>query len=272
MKLDKLVQLEKRFARILDRKLRDPGSHFDVLELIPMVLDDVEAHVLPTADGGRMFPYDRVSVQVAVEPSAAEGARAVLEHPPGLEERVRTRLAEARCPRGTQVEVAVRVIEGAAPEAWGELPFHLEYHARKRAKPAPVPEGPPRIRLAVISGSAAARNLVFELERVNVGRMARVEDRSHDSIRVNHVAFEEDGSDVNASVSRAHAHLEYDHSSGAMLLFDDGSAHGTRVLRGGRSLTVPRLGKRGVRLRDGDELEFGSARVKVSIAGPGRSG
>ena len=64
MRLDRLVKLEKRLASWFDRSLRDPGGSPDPIELVPMILDHVEEHVQPTADGGRAFPYDRVTIQV----------------------------------------------------------------------------------------------------------------------------------------------------------------------------------------------------------------
>jgi hypothetical protein len=45
-------------------------------------------------------------------------------------------------------------------------------------------------------------------------------------------------------------------------LHDDGSEHGTGVVRRGRSFPVPR-GARGVRLEAADEIVLGDARVRV---------
>lgn len=263
MKLDRLVKLEKRLARILDRKLRDPESTHDVLELVPLILDHVEEHMLPTPDGGRIFPYDRVTVQVAVTPEGAAAARAVLEHPPGLEQRVCARLQEVDCVAPAGLKVATRIVEGSRPDSWGELPFRIEYRERKQRREPPARSATvPSVRLVVISGAAGARTQEFELERINIGRLQRVEGHSRGAVRHNHLAFADDGSEVNSTVSRAHAHIQHDRDGGVFLLFDDGSVHGTRVLRAGRALAVPRQGSRGVKLEDGDELELGSVRVR----------
>jgi hypothetical protein len=45
-------------------------------------------------------------------------------------------------------------------------------------------------------------------------------------------------------------------------LHDDGSEHGTGIVREGRTVPVPR-GARGVRLFSGDEIVLGEARVRV---------
>ena len=39
LKLDPLIQLEKRLAAMLDRTLADPGTPFDPLELAPLILE-----------------------------------------------------------------------------------------------------------------------------------------------------------------------------------------------------------------------------------------
>jgi pSer/pThr/pTyr-binding forkhead associated (FHA) protein len=83
-------------------------------------------------------------------------------------------------------------------------------------------------------------------------------------IRTNHVAFADEGSGVNETVSRCHAHVEYHHSSGDYRVYDDRSAHGTGVVRHGRTILVS-PGSRGVRLLTGDEIVLGEARLRVTI-------
>ena len=271
MKLDRLVKLEQRLAKALDRRLRDPAGTPDTLELVPMILDHVEEHVVPTPGGGRTFPYDRVTIEIAVPPETAAAMRAVLDHPPGLEERVRARLREAGCDVPDRLRVVTR-LAGKAPAA-GEAPFRIEYHERRATREtAPRAVVPPRVRITVLAGAAGPKVHDLEHERIHLGRMRRVEDVARGSVRHNHVAFTDDGSDVNASVSRAHAHLDWDAVAAAWTVYDDGSAHGTRVLRAGRAVTVPPQGSRGVRLRDGDEIELGSARVRITLAPPAKDG
>jgi hypothetical protein len=47
-------------------------------------------------------------------------------------------------------------------------------------------------------------------------------------------------------------------------LHDDGSEHGTEIVRGGRTIPVHR-GKRGVRLQSSDEVVLGEARVRITF-------
>jgi predicted component of type VI protein secretion system len=84
------------------------------------------------------------------------------------------------------------------------------------------------------------------------------------------VAFVEGSGEVNQSVSRRHAHIAYEPASGGYRLCDDGSVHGTSVIRNGGAVTVP-PGSLGVRLRTGDELVLGEARLRIRFDGDRRS-
>ena len=81
-----------------------------------------------------------------------------------------------------------------------------------------------------------------------------------------HVVFVEGSAAVNQTVSRRHAHIAVE-PSGVCRLHDDRSEHGTGIIRGGRTIPVP-AGSRGVRLRSGDEIALGEARVRIRIVEP----
>ena len=61
---------------------------------------------------------------------------------------------------------------------------------------------------------------------------------------------------------RRHAHISHEPRSREFRLHDDGSEHGTGIVRGGRTVPVPR-GARGIRLQSGDEIVLGDARLRV---------
>ena len=82
------------------------------------------------------------------------------------------------------------------------------------------------------------------------------------SLRTNHVAFLERLGVANQTVSRRHVHILYEPDGRGFCVLDDGSEHGTGIIRHGRTLAVPR-GARGVRLESGDEIVLGEARVRV---------
>src|SRR5262249_36143363 len=162
---------------------------------------------------------------------------------------IRGRLEEVGCVAPVDLAVETRVVAGDPPENWGDRALRIDYRERKRTRSAAVrDEGPRRLRVTVVNGSAEARKQEFDSDRTDIERLGRVETSGGRAVRHNHVAFRDDGGDVTSSVSRAHAHIAYDAEMGDWLVFDDGSAQGTRILRAGRTIDLPRQGSRGVRL------------------------
>ena len=155
---------------------------------------------------------------------------------------------------------------------WRNPDFHLEFDRvaqHERPAPAPAPaDAPPRVELTVLHGTAERRTYSLPSSaRIDIGRCVEVRDSRHRLIRTNHVAFVEGSNGINQSVSRRHAHISYERAERAFRLHDDGSEHGTGVVRHGRTFAVPR-GARGVRLESGDEIVLGDARVRVKFGAP----
>jgi hypothetical protein len=148
--------------------------------------------------------------------------------------------------------------------------FHVTFERVARAQEAlPArPETPPgevkRIKLAVIKGAADQRAYAFSGGRIDIGRRSEVVDKRQQLVRTNHVAFSEDGAEVNGSVSRRHAHIELGSDGQTYRLWDDKSAQGTTIIRNGRTIKVP-AGVRGTRLEPGDEIALGHARLRVTF-------
>jgi pSer/pThr/pTyr-binding forkhead associated (FHA) protein len=92
-----------------------------------------------------------------------------------------------------------------------------------------------------------------------------VRDSRNRLIRTNDVVFKDGAGAVNETVSRRHAHIDRGESAGDYRLFDDRSAHGTAIVRNGKTVSVP-ASSRGVRLQSGDEIVLGEARVRVKMA------
>jgi pSer/pThr/pTyr-binding forkhead associated (FHA) protein len=120
------------------------------------------------------------------------------------------------------------------------------------------------LTITIVSGTAEQATYVFTLPRVNLGRCAEVRDTLSRLVRANHVAFVDVGTS-NPSVSRRHAHIEFVEESRHYRIRDDRSAHGTSLVRNGRTVAVP-AGSRGIRLESGDEIVLGEARARVQIA------
>jgi hypothetical protein len=230
------------------------------------VVDAVEHEVQPAGRGTHVFPFNRLKLAV-VAPSSGARARleAVFEGEPSLQDRIVDRLRAAGC-EIAGLSVKTTYVPHVEPE-WSNPDFQIEFlRVSKAAQATPVADAaPPRIDLTIVEGSAEKAAYAFSLPRIDLGRRVEVRDSRNRLIRTNQVAFSDGGGDLNQTVSRRHAHIEYAADTAEYRVYDDRSAHGTAVSRGGRTIPVP-PGSRGVRLRSGYEIALGEARLKVEIA------
>ena len=260
----KLQQLEARIGSTFDRKVSElvQARTREPLEIVHAVVDRAAREVQSSGRGRRVFPFTALTLTVAAA-SRDERARleAVFEADPPLGARVIQRLRSDGC-AVENLEVNVQFVP-RAQKNWEQPQYHVEF---VRSEPGQAvasdsaAEG--RIELTVLNGAAQKRTFVLSGARIDLGRCAEVRDSRHRLIRTNHVAFTEQPDDVNRSVSRRHAHISYDPHSEQFRLHDDGSEHGTGIVREGRTVPVPR-GARGVRLFPGDEIVLGEARLRV---------
>ena len=231
----------------------------ELAEIRFAVLEEVRRHSYRA--GARMvLPFDLVRVSMrGVEESRAAAFRSgffrsYLEH----EIQGNLRADSVRFPEQLRVEVAVATGLPLPNEAWLTVAIGSQEHPAGSGKPA---------RLVVRQGSANAPELPIAKPRVHVGREVDVY-RNGGMRRRNDLAFVED-SEVNRSVSREHAHIDYDHTTGEYRLFNDrwyarGTDCGTRIVRDGVSLEVHR-DTRGTRLEPGDEIHLGRAVVTFVV-------
>jgi len=125
-------------------------------------------------------------------------------------------------------------------------------------------------KLTVMEGKANVRDLPLEKKRVNIGRTVTVY-RNEGLSRRNDLAFSEE-TDINRTVSREHAHVEYDDADGYYRIYNDrwykrnekgeGSC-GIWIVRDGLSQEVHR-NERGTRLEPGDEIHLGKAVLRFN--------
>jgi len=265
----KAQKIERRLARSLDAAIGELVGRDEPapLELVHAVLDRAEREIQDIGRGRRVFPFNCVRLHVLAGPrdrDARARIDAVVAGPPSLAERLADRLASHGCARATVV-TEVLYARQAAPD-WQHTRFHVSFDRVTEPSlpvlPAAPAAGVPRLKLTVTKGTGAQRVFVFSGGRIDIGRRAEVLDQRHRLIRTNHVAFAEDGADENQTVSRRHAHIEL--VGGEYRLWDDRSAHGTSIVRGGRTIRVA-PGARGTKLAAGDEIVLGHARLKVAI-------
>ena len=241
-----------------------------LLEIQRSIVDDVGAHVAEIGSGRRVFPYHRVEVDLRLPGDEQRAvAAAALDAGWGaeLQERIEARLAEARCVP-TALEVAVRVLEEPAP---ADGPYHVIRFERDGEGAEPRGEASPSrptLVLEIATGAAEESVYRFDLDRILIGRLRDVLDRHGRIKRRNQVAFLDDGEE-NQTVSREHARIVYrdvyrDRPAGYWLA-DERSAYGTRIFREGRPIDVSSRDRRGVRLKDGDEIYLGRAVLRCSL-------
>ncbi|HLK47742.1 MAG TPA: FHA domain-containing protein [Bryobacteraceae bacterium] len=237
--------------------LPQPQEPPELAEIRLAVLDQLQAKT--SSGGGRkVFLYDllRVNLRGVPESSAPvfRGSffRQYLEH----EVKDALRNAGSRYPEN--LRVAIEVTAGVLPagEPWLSVEPGQQEPASSRARPP--------AKLVVRAGSANVSELPIEKGRTHIGRSNDV-IRSQGIFRRNDLVFSEDN-DVSRSVSREHAHIDYDKTTGECRLFNDrwyklGSPDcATWIVRDGLSHEVHRNG-RGIKLEHGDEIHFGQAVV-----------
>lgn len=247
-------ELDERIRRFFAASPDERGR--EVLELQRAILDQVTARVESIGRGRRVFPFRHLAVHIALPAPDEQPVYAMAFVEGGrLAADIRDALRETGVepPPDLRVEVSLE-----AQEIRGG--FQIVYHERP---PAPAtPAVAPPATLTIVTGQAAQPSYALGAARVNVGRLADVVDESQRLVRRNQVAFAESTDPVTATVSRAHAHIQYDAATGEYRIFDDHSAYGTTVFRGGELLTIPAGASRGVALRPGDEIYFGQARAR----------
>lgn len=268
---ERLIDLERRLKRLAGEPApREP------LEIRQAVLDAAVDLTQPAGGGRRVLGFDRLDVDLLAETEEARRVlEAVLARDDGLTAAVRAALAGAGCTPGPGFDVRLR-FRRRPPAGWqagqrfavrGEQvaaavvpPTRAE--AVRRQGPTAV--APPAIVLRAVKGRAVRKTVEAAADRVNVGRGEEVLDREQRLVRRNHFAFVA-GEPASDTVSRAHAHIRCT-ASGECRLRDDGSAHGTRIVRAGHTIEVAAGNTRGVRLQPGDEIHLGRAVVRFDLA------
>lgn len=240
------------------------GPDATPLEIRTAVVDAIEEHVVPIGRGKRVFPFDQVAVQVFVR-AASEKPRLEATFAT-LEEKLCERLDEIGC-RLPRPAVTVAFVENA-PSHWptGQL-FSVDCQRAAAAgeqgtrhdDEAPSASAP-LLRVDVLKGTATEKVYTLREPTIFIGRTPEVRQPSGRSRR-NQIAFDEN----NGTVSRAHARLKFDPDRGRYHLLDEGSIHGTTIVRRGETIQVPPRDPRGVLLQSGDEIQLGDAAIRIGF-------
>jgi hypothetical protein len=257
------------FERLIDDKLRSlfrgpvaQGAKREMVEVHRAILDDIASRVESLPRGRRTFSYPHVVVQILLpSPERRRAYEVAFVEGDSLARDARSLLEQDDVELPERVRIEVELVE-ELPEGVTERGFDVSYRSEG---PAQVPVEVPAIWLTVVNGKADREEYRFRKTRINLGRLTYVLDAQQRPIRRNDVAFEESSGGANPSVSRTHAHIEFETASGQFRLFDDRSAQGTSVFREGGVVSVPKGMSKGVALRTGDEIALGQARVRFAI-------
>jgi pSer/pThr/pTyr-binding forkhead associated (FHA) protein len=262
--MSRLHDLERRIDEKLRGLLRSssPDQRRELLEVHRAVLDDVAAHVDTLPRGKQVFAYTQLDVQILLpDPALQRSYELVFIEADTLSRDIRQRLEDQRVELPAHLSVQVELVPELPPDV-AARGFDVHYGSAPIQQPS---QELPEVRFTVISGSAQQPELLLKKRRINLGRLAEVIDAEQRLTRQNDVAFRDDAPAPNQSVSRAHAHVEFDSENAAFRLYDDRSAHGTTVVRDGTVIPVPPGPSKGVAMRDGDEIVLGQARLRFEI-------
>ncbi len=259
--LDNVRKIEKRIAKLAERSDLPPQP----LEIRKAALDDIEDLAEPAGRARRVFPYNRITVEVAAARANQRAAiEAVLGQQSDMPAAVAARLDAAGCPVPRGLEVRLRIVRRAGGDWETGRVFRVVCERAGEVPSAPTASAAPAATLSVVKGDATRRTYALKAERTNIGRLSEVLDRDKRVVRRNQVVFTERDNGVNQTVSRAHAHIART-PGGEYRLFDDHSSSGTRVFRGGRTIPLPAGSPRGTRLQAGDEIYVGQACLRFEI-------
>jgi hypothetical protein len=251
--------LEKWGRTMFERPLAtapDPEEPPELAEIRLAILDQVREKSYRSG-GRKVFPYDLLRVELRGVEQSRQPVFAGQFFRKYLEQEVHNALRTGGCrfPENLRVDVAATVGLPQPNQAW----LVVEAVSLDQS----VAAGKSAARLVVREGAANTAALALEKARTNIGRVVDVY-RDAGLYRRNDLAFAEE-TEINRSVSREHAHIQRDRTTGEYRIFNDrwyprGGDCGTWIVRDGMSQEVHR-NARGTKLEPGDEIHLGKAVV-----------
>ena len=227
----------------------------ELAEIRLAVLDQIRDKTY-RAGGRKVFPYDLLRVRMSGVEESSVGLFAGRFFRQYLEQEVRTSLRDAGCRYPETLRVEVHAVAGLPQR--GEQWLVVEAASQDAAT-----SGKAGACLIVREGKAGAPEFPLDKARINIGRVVDVY-RAGGLFRRNDVVFDDE------TVSREHAHIQYDRATGEYRLFNDRwyergprpGECGIWIVRDGMSQEVHR-DSRGAKLEHGDEIHLGQAVVDI---------
>jgi hypothetical protein len=247
------------------RRAVDPPLDADArpIDVKRAIVEAVEQQSEPAGGGRRVLPGDAVHVKVLAED--AEARRALEAVLADVRDAIASRLAEVQCTVTRQFSVDVAYVRRAPADWEPEQRLSVSLAQRHAAGASDVAAAAlPSLTIEVVRGQAEQSQFTFAAAVVRIGRSSDpLDERGRP--RLNDVAFLENDTPENRTVTRGHALIRYNAATAEYRLFDEGSANGTRVLRGGEAIDLPKRDPVGLALRTGDEVQLGKAAIRIRI-------
>jgi hypothetical protein len=264
--MSRLQQIEQRIDQVLRALLRSssPEQRREIIEVHRTILEEIAFRIDSLPRGKRAFSYSNILVQIVAEPDRRRSYEKVFVEGSALERDIRSHFDDGSVEYPANLKVQIELVDDLPPDVKARG-FDITY---SNTQIRDVSAQPIQIRLTFLTGDAEHGEYLFSQQRINIGRLSEVLDSQLRPIRRNHVAIKDEGSGVNATVSRSHAHIEFDAESSRFRLFDDGSAQGTTLFRDGSLIAVPKGASKGVLLLDKDEIIVGRVHIRFEYAEP----
>jgi len=260
--LDNVRKIEKRIEKLAERSDVPPQP----IEIRKAALDEIEDLAEPSGRSRRVFPFNRVTIEVAVSQANQRAAmEAVLGGASDMPAAVAARLDAAGCPVPRGLDVRLKVVRRPGGDWETGRVFRVLCERIVEAPAVAAESGGWPATLSIVKGDATRKAYAIKSERTNIGRLPEVLDREKRVVRRNQVVFTDRENGVNQTVSRSHAHVLRT-PAGDYRLFDDHSSCGTRVFRGGRTIALPAGSPRGTRLQPGDDIYIGQACLRFDLS------
>jgi hypothetical protein len=267
------MSLLRRVEKMLDQRLRSvfaagrngPGAR-EAIELYRDALEQIAGRATTGKRGDRVFPFNRITVELRAPNLERKAVLETLFEAGQFLEDIRAALREERLIPPPELAVWVHYSENAPVEMRVSCERLEKAVAAGAAAATSSPVAP--ARLVTIFGRASSPEFEMASPRVNLGREEEVVDALGRPIRRNELFFPEGEHEANASVSRSHAHIDFDPVTGDWRIFDDGSSLGTSLFREGRRIEVPAHASRGIALHPGDEIYLGQVRLRIEAFVP----
>jgi hypothetical protein len=258
------MSLLRRIEKAMDHRLRvifaggsdEPGAR-EAIELYREALDLIAARVTVGKRSERLFPFNTVTIELMAKNPERKAVLEALFDASQLVNDIRATLDEERATPPGDLAVMVHYPEDAASE--------LRVFCEKTEQTAAIPAAAPAISLKPARLCTPALEFTLDRPIVNLGREHEVVDVAGHVIRRNDLFFPPAEFEATDTVSRSHAHIRFDQSSGDWRIFDDGSSLGTCLFREGRRIDIPSHASRGVALKNGDEINLGQVRLNFEL-------